>query len=156
MSEKISQLENSDKKVRQSAAEALGSERTKASLRALLDAAKNDNEKNVRKAAIEAIRKLNDPEAVPVLENIQNDGANYFYKGQFAKKAVSVIQKYGGTIKYEDFANYKTIIKQPLFIDYKGYKIFSAPPPQSGLTLLEILNIIENIPQKKLSKQWMI
>jgi gamma-glutamyltranspeptidase/glutathione hydrolase len=91
---------------------------------------------------------IKNPDLFNVLNNIQKNGCDYFYKGEFAQNAASGIQKYGGSITYDDFVNYKTIIKEPLCIDYKGYKIFTAPPPQSGLTLLEILNIIENVSPK--------
>ncbi|WP_455143529.1 HEAT repeat domain-containing protein [Candidatus Hodarchaeum mangrovi] len=74
MSQYFENLESSDKNTRRNAAEALGSVRTKASLRALLDAAKNDLEKDVRKAAIDSIERLNDREAIPVLNRIaEND-----------------------------------------------------------------------------------
>ncbi|MHA2225170.1 MAG: HEAT repeat domain-containing protein [Candidatus Hodarchaeales archaeon] len=68
------QLESSDKKSRENAAVNLGNQRTKAALRALLETAQQDDEKDVRKAAVESIEKLNDPEAISVLEQIiEND-----------------------------------------------------------------------------------
>ncbi|MFX0209235.1 MAG: HEAT repeat domain-containing protein, partial [Candidatus Hodarchaeota archaeon] len=65
MSELYEQIESSDKNTRERAARSLGDVRTKTALRALLDTAVNDPEKDVRKAAIDSIEKLGDPEAIP-------------------------------------------------------------------------------------------
>jgi gamma-glutamyltranspeptidase / glutathione hydrolase len=94
--------------------------------------------------------KIDNPQLSNVLIELKNNGADYFYGGQFAKNAATTIKKYGGSVTFEDFDNYETLLKEPLSINYRGFQIFSAPPPQSGLTLLEILNILENVPQKRL------
>ena len=83
---------------------------------------------------------------VEVLENISTKGSGYFYRGEFARTAAQLIQQSGGYITYEDFASYEPILRKPVTIKYKGFDIYSSPPPQSGTTLLEILNIYENYP----------
>lgn len=83
------------------------------------------------------------PSLAAVLEKISKDGLEYFYRGEFAKTAVQSIQENGGFISTKDFANYQPILKTPVHIDYHGYNIFSAPPPQSGTTLLQILNLFK-------------
>jgi gamma-glutamyltranspeptidase/glutathione hydrolase len=95
---------------------------------------------------------IKNPDLFYILNQLKNNDEEFFYKGQFAKNAAAIIQKYGGKISYDDFSNYTTLLKKPLSINYRGFEIYSAPPPQSGLTLLEILNILENIPQNKLKK----
>ncbi len=87
---------------------------------------------------------LLNPQLAFVLENLAEQGLNYFYKGDFAKKAVSEIQAGGGYITQNDFGAYKVMERKPAYINYHGYEILSSPPPQSGATLLEILNIFEN------------
>lgn len=79
-----------------------------------------------------------------VLEKLVTDGVDYFYQGEFAEKAAEAIRKGGGYITKEDFGSYKPILKKPAKISYRGFEIFSSPPPQSGATMLEILNIFEN------------
>ncbi|MCF6270344.1 MAG: gamma-glutamyltransferase [Melioribacteraceae bacterium] len=94
-------------------------------------------------------------ELANVLDKLVTDGADYFYNGEFAKKAAEEIQKAGGYLTKEDFKNYKPILKKPAKILYRDYEIFSAPPPQSGATMLEILNIFENITIDNIStKSW--
>jgi len=50
----------------------------------------------------------------------------------------------GGIITEEDLANYQAIVRQPLYGWYRGYQIIAPPPPCSGgVTLIEMLNILE-------------
>ncbi|MFW9854684.1 MAG: HEAT repeat domain-containing protein [Candidatus Thorarchaeota archaeon] len=97
-------LEASDKDTRTSAAIALGNVRTKSSLRALLDAAKNDLEKDVRKAAIDSIAKLGDPEAISVLEQISTDDNDRGTRNK-AKEAIATIRASGVSLpESEDYS----------------------------------------------------
>jgi len=57
---------------------------------------------------------------------------------------VADINAAGGYLSEEDLAQYKTQFRVPLHTDYHGFQLTSAPPPQSGSTLLEILNIYES------------
>jgi hypothetical protein len=97
LSELFEQIESSDKSTRQSAAKSLGDVRTKAALRALLDTAQNDPEKDVRKAAVASIEKLGDPEAIPVLENIFNDDRDRGTRNM-AKDAANTIRVSGSPL----------------------------------------------------------
>jgi len=93
---------------------------------------------------------LKNPQLAQALQNLAEKGENYFYRGAFARKAAAEIQADGGYLTEEDFAHYQTKIKKPVKINYRDYQIYSAPPAQSGTTLLEILNIYENAPLEKL------
>ncbi|MFX0163539.1 MAG: HEAT repeat domain-containing protein [Candidatus Hodarchaeota archaeon] len=66
----LEDLKNKKVEVREKAAKKLGKYRTKTALHALLETAQNDNNQNVRKAAIKSIRDLDDPEAIPTLKKI--------------------------------------------------------------------------------------
>ncbi len=90
-----------------------------------------------------------------ILDRLVTDGAEYFYNGEFAEKAAEAIQKAGGYLTKEDFENYKPVVKKPASISYRNFEIFSSPPPQSGATMLEILNIFENYNTEQLeTKYW--
>ncbi|MFX0149232.1 MAG: HEAT repeat domain-containing protein [Candidatus Hodarchaeota archaeon] len=97
MSELYEQIESSDKITRERAARSLGDVRTKTALRALLDTAKNDPEKDVRKAAIDSIEKLGDPEAIPTLEQISNDDRDRGTRNK-AKDAANTIRISGSPL----------------------------------------------------------
>jgi len=96
-------LESGDKNTRVEAATALGNTRTKTALRALLKIAESDPEKDVRRAAIDSLVKLNDPEAIPTLEKIVNDDRDRGTRGK-AKEAIKNIQSSGTSLPDIDFS----------------------------------------------------
>jgi gamma-glutamyltranspeptidase/glutathione hydrolase len=53
----------------------------------------------------------------------------------------------GGLITKEDLASYKPVIRKPVRGTYRGYEIYSMPPPSSGgVHLVQMLNILELFP----------
>jgi gamma-glutamyltranspeptidase/glutathione hydrolase len=78
------------------------------------------------------------------LEQIVKNGRDEFYKGETAKKLVMYIQTKGGMITLEDLEKYEAVWRDPISIDYKNYKVNSmAPPSSGGITLAQILKMIE-------------
>ena len=71
-------------------------------------------------------------------------GFDAFYKGDIAKAIVSYIQSHGGVITAEDMANYDVVLRKPYSTTYRGYEVVAAPPPTSGVHVLQQLNIVEN------------
>lgn len=83
------------------------------------------------------------PELAHTLERIAAD-PDSFYHGDLAKEIANTIQKGGGIITAQDLANYEVKDREPVHGTYRGYDIYSAPPPSSGgVALVEILNILE-------------
>jgi gamma-glutamyltranspeptidase / glutathione hydrolase len=88
---------------------------------------------------------LNDLAAT--LETIAANGAAGFYAGPVAQKIVEAINAAGGWMTIEDLANYRAVERQPVTGTYRGYTVFSMPPPSSGgAHIIEILNILEGFP----------
>ncbi|APJ03227.1 gamma-glutamyltransferase [Silvanigrella aquatica] len=84
------------------------------------------------------------------LEKIAKEGTNAFYKGDIAHKIVQDMKEHGGIITKEDLENYKAEEMKPILGIYRGYQIYSIPPPSSGgIILTEMLNILENINLKE-------
>jgi gamma-glutamyltranspeptidase/glutathione hydrolase len=85
------------------------------------------------------------------LKLILKDGTEAFYKGKLAEKIVKASQQNQGILSMKDFAGYTVTELTPITCSYHGYTIISAPPPSSGgVTLCEMLNILESYPLKKL------
>lgn len=79
------------------------------------------------------------------LEAIAGKGPDAFYKGAIAEQIAQEMSKNGGLISKEDLANYKAVERTPISGDYRGYQVFSMPPPSSGgIHIVQILNILEN------------
>lgn len=76
-----------------------------------------------------------------LISKFDNDG---FYKGETADKILSEFNKKGVKLEKSDLENYQAEIVEPVSTTYKDYTIYAPPPPSSGgVTLAEILNILE-------------
>lgn len=81
------------------------------------------------------------------LKLIAEKGSDVFYKGSIAERIVEASAANGGIMTMKDFEQYTVEELTPLQCSYRGYTIFSVPPPSSGgVTLCEILSILENLP----------
>jgi gamma-glutamyltranspeptidase/glutathione hydrolase len=82
-----------------------------------------------------------------VLKLISEQGAAGFYEGDVADAIVQLQEREGGIITHADLIyameNYP-LIEQPVMGTYRGYDIISATTPSSGgITLIELLNMLE-------------
>lgn len=85
------------------------------------------------------------------LKFIADKGSDAFYKGSIAQAIVNASQQNGGILSLSDFSQYNVQELTPIRCSYRGYTILSSPPPSSGgITLCEMLNILENFPIKYL------
>lgn len=60
-----------------------------------------------------------------------------------ANYTIAALQAWNGTMTLEDLRNYDIIVRKPISIDYRGYKLFSTSAPSGGSVALSILKIIE-------------
>jgi gamma-glutamyltranspeptidase/glutathione hydrolase len=77
------------------------------------------------------------------LKLIAKQGQDGFYKGAIAAEIVKDSNKKGGILTLKDFTNYKVAQSLPVKCNYRGYEVISAPPPGGGVTLCQMLNILE-------------
>ncbi|WP_340615022.1 gamma-glutamyltransferase [Xenorhabdus thailandensis] len=85
------------------------------------------------------------------LEMIAKQGSDAFYHGKIPQLVAQASKKSGGIITAADFANYHITETTPVTCSYRGYKFISSPPPSSGgVTLCEILNIVEGYDLKSM------
>ncbi|RPA78952.1 gamma-glutamyltranspeptidase [Ascobolus immersus RN42] len=87
---------------------------------------------------------LRRPVLAKTLRKIAEDnGVEEFYRGSIAESLSSYAQKHGGIVTKDDFAQYKTIVTEPLTSTFLGKEIVTCPPPCSGAVLIEALHIAE-------------
>jgi gamma-glutamyltranspeptidase/glutathione hydrolase len=85
------------------------------------------------------------------LEAIAKHGPDAFYKGAIPAAVEKAARANGGIITAADFAAYHVSETAPLSCSYRGYQFVSAPPPSSGgVTMCQILNILEGYDMKGL------
>ncbi|AEX53265.1 gamma-glutamyltranspeptidase [Rahnella aquatilis CIP 78.65 = ATCC 33071] len=102
-------------------------------------------------SALQPGDKLVQTDLANTLESISRHGPDAFYKGKIPAAVEAASKKGGGILTAADFANYKVTEDTPITCSYRGYKFVSAPPPSSGgVTLCEILNIVEGYDLKSM------
>ena len=84
------------------------------------------------------------------LRTIRDFGTDGFYKGEVAGKIVNSMNEYNGIISYEDLDMYQPKERDVIKGSYRGYEIISMGPPSSGgISLIYLLNILENYDLRK-------
>ncbi len=88
--------------------------------------------------AYEAGDILKQPALAWSLKQIQQGGADAFYKGKIAKLFAADMKKNGGLITLEDLASYKVAVRTPTTVNYRGVQIDMMPPPSGGGVLMAL------------------
>jgi gamma-glutamyltranspeptidase / glutathione hydrolase len=102
-------------------------------------------------SALQSGDRLVQKDLADTLEHIAKAGPDYFYRGPVASAVAIAAANQGGILKAADFADYRATQLAPVRCTYRGYVFVSAPPPSSGgVTLCEILNILEGYDLKAL------
>lgn len=87
-------------------------------------------------------------------EQIAAHGAEWFYRGAFAKSVGDWMSSHGGVLTAQDFAAYEAKVRQPLHTKYRKYEIVGFPPPSSGgIHVAQVLNILENFDLRAIEKK---
>jgi len=85
------------------------------------------------------------------LRAIAENGPDAFYKGWIADSIAASMKAGGGLISKEDLAQYEAKTRAPIKGTYRGYDLITMPPPSSGgVTMIEMLNILEQFDLAKL------
>ena len=94
---------------------------------------------------------LRNLEYAATLRTIANNGIEAFYEGVIAKHIVTAVQNAQvapGLLSLADLKNYESVKRAPVCIDYRAsedvFQVCSmAPPSSGGLTVLQILKLLE-------------
>jgi gamma-glutamyltranspeptidase/glutathione hydrolase len=70
------------------------------------------------------------------LEAIAYEGPELFYRGEIGKAIVELSEQFGGHLQFEDLAEYRTIVREPLTVSFRGADILTNPVPSCGGTLI--------------------
>jgi gamma-glutamyltranspeptidase/glutathione hydrolase len=102
------------------------------------------------KARWQAGDRLVQKDLAKTLRRIAEEGPDGFYKGTIADLLAEEMKRDGGLITKADLAAYEAKVRRPIHGTYRGYDVYSSPPPSSGGTcLIEMLNILENFDLRK-------
>ncbi len=84
------------------------------------------------------------------LRIVAEKGPDALYRGEIADLIVRDMEAHGGLIGKEDLDRYRPIWREPVRGIYRGCNIAAMPPVSSGgITLIEMLNILEGFDLRK-------
>ena len=87
------------------------------------------------------------------LERLAEAGAEDFYTGGIARQIADDMAANGGWITAADLAEFpEPAIVAPLVTDYRGHEVATLPPPFGGWVLLQILEVLEQLPAATLAE----
>ncbi len=87
---------------------------------------------------------LRNPDYAKTLSRLSKLGAEDFYQGELADQMTKDLVANDSFITEADFANYELREAEAVTGTYRGYTIKTAMAPHGGITLVGILNILEN------------
>lgn len=107
----------------------------------------NDDKKPFEKGDIITNKRL-----AKTFEILAKEGIKPFYEGKIAKDIANSVQTSPnpGYLSFQDLKNYQIKIGDLLCMNYRqSYKVCTMPAPSSGITMLQILGIVENFDLSK-------
>jgi gamma-glutamyltranspeptidase len=87
--------------------------------------------------------RINNPNLARTLETFAAQGRDGFYGGEIAQEIVQATRELGGLATLEDFARQQARWEEPISTDYRGVTVYNTPPPTQGITVLQMLNMLE-------------
>ncbi|OEH55524.1 hypothetical protein AQ616_04915 [Oceanobacillus sp. E9] len=106
---------------------------------------------------------MKNPDLSNTYRLIAEHGSEVFYEGEIAEAVLDTIHNppvvdnltrevLAGNMSMNDLKDYEVIHKEPTHSTYRDYDIYSVPPTSSGVTISEILNILEAYDLENMSK----
>ncbi len=83
------------------------------------------------------------PDLADTYEALAREGRDVFYKGRIADTISRFMKREGGYLSLDDLASHTSEWVEPLSASYRGYDVWELPPNGQGITVLEMLNILE-------------
>ncbi len=87
--------------------------------------------------------RLRQPQLAATLRRIAAEGERGFYAGPVAEALVAAMERGGGLISRDDLRAYRARLVRPLRREFRSHPVLSMPPPGGGLTLLQLLGLLE-------------
>ncbi len=102
----------------------------------------------------ESGRIFRQPLLAETLGRLAEEGAEDFYRGAIAREIAEDMRLNGGWVTLEDLANVPAPREvAPLKTTYRGWDVYTTPPPTGGWVVLQVLNILEQAPVEDLAAE---
>ncbi|HSF15459.1 MAG TPA: gamma-glutamyltransferase [Vicinamibacteria bacterium] len=88
------------------------------------------------------------PVLAETLRRIAKKGVKDFYSGEIAAQIEQDMIRNDGLIRREDLAQVpRPLERHPLTTRFQGHRVFTFPPPAAGRTLIQTLNVYQELPE---------
>jgi gamma-glutamyltranspeptidase/glutathione hydrolase len=86
------------------------------------------------------------PDYARTLRRIAQEGPRALYEGSLAAEIIKATHQppLPGTMTLKDLSSYRVDSSDPLCRPYRGYSVCVPPPPSSGVSLLQMLSILDH------------
>ena len=75
---------------------------------------------------------------------IAEGGPAAFYEGEIAERIVAKSDELGGEMSLRDLADHSATWVNPVSTSYRGFDVWEIPPNGQGITVLQMLNLLEH------------
>ncbi|HEY2341766.1 MAG TPA: gamma-glutamyltransferase [Chthoniobacteraceae bacterium] len=93
------------------------------------------------------------PDLANTYTTIAEKGQDAFYRGEIADEIDAFMRTNGGYLRKADLENHTSNWVDPVSTNYRGYDVFELPPNGQGISVLEMLNILEGFDLRKMGFQ---
>ncbi|GAB4055895.1 gamma-glutamyltransferase [Spirosoma litoris] len=83
-------------------------------------------------------------------EKIATGGRDAFYKGAIADAIDQYARKAGLHLRKADLVAHQSTWVEPVSVNYRGYDVYELPPNGQGISVLQMLNIVEGFDLKSM------
>ena len=100
-------------------------------------------------ARLEAGDTLRNPAYAATVRALAEQGPGAFYGGDIAREIIETVQagERPGALSLEDLAAYRPVAREAVCREWRVYVICAPPPPSSGLSVLQLLAMVEHVPE---------
>ncbi|MGC4026308.1 MAG: gamma-glutamyltransferase [Mesorhizobium sp.] len=92
-------------------------------------------------------------ELAMTLDRIGKEGDHAFYSGVYAEAIIRAVQAHGGTLAMEDLQAHRTVVDDPIAVEFRGMRLMVQPPISQGLLLAmsaKALSALGDIPRNRI------
>lgn len=86
------------------------------------------------------------PEMANTFRLLAAQGPRAFYEGPIAQAILKTSARLGGTLQASDLSSFSSEWVEPISTTYRGWNVLELPPNGQGISVLEMLNILEALP----------
>ena len=84
------------------------------------------------------------PDLARTMQAIADEGPGLLYGGALGRTIAQHVQKRGGFLTIEDFAQHTSEWVEPLSVPFKDCRVWELPPNGQGIAVLEMLRLLES------------